>query len=79
MKILKEPRVPTKWELMTEADKMLPRKVHPTWAPYLGFAGEEEETAENRDINDRNTKMNNEGGGGGYNEDVKVMSEDIGT
>lgn len=36
MKVLCEPRVPTKYDLAAVADRMLPRRVHPTWALYLG-------------------------------------------
>lgn len=36
MKLLKEPRTPTAYELASEAGKLVPRKVHPTWAPFLG-------------------------------------------
>eukprot|EP00551_Chaetoceros_affinis_P009534 CAMPEP_0203672448 /NCGR_PEP_ID=MMETSP0090-20130426/8481_1 /ASSEMBLY_ACC=CAM_ASM_001088 /TAXON_ID=426623 /ORGANISM="Chaetoceros affinis, Strain CCMP159" /LENGTH=297 /DNA_ID=CAMNT_0050537767 /DNA_START=497 /DNA_END=1390 /DNA_ORIENTATION=+ len=36
MKLIREPRVPTKYELAAEAGKMVPRRVHPTWTPYLG-------------------------------------------
>ena len=35
MKLRCEPRVPTQYELAMTASKMLPRKVHPTWEPYL--------------------------------------------
>ena len=37
MKIVREPRVPTKWELATRAEKMVPRRVHQTWKPFLGM------------------------------------------
>lgn len=37
MKLIREPRVPTKLELAREAEKMVPRSVHPTWRPYLGL------------------------------------------
>ncbi len=36
MQLIREPRVPTKYELAAEAGKMVPRRVHPTWKPYLG-------------------------------------------
>mmetsp|Transcript_28323 Transcript_28323/g.61671 ORF Transcript_28323/g.61671 Transcript_28323/m.61671 type:complete len:381 (+) Transcript_28323:290-1432(+) len=36
MRVLQEPRVPTQWELATMAGKMVPKRVHPTWQPYLG-------------------------------------------
>lgn len=39
MKLLKEPRVPSKYELASVAGQMYPRKgVHPTWEPYLGLS-----------------------------------------
>ena len=37
MKLQREPRVPTQYELAAVAGRMLPRKVHPAWAPYLGI------------------------------------------
>jgi len=37
MKIVQEPRVPTKWELATMAEKMVPKRVHQTWKPFLGM------------------------------------------
>lgn len=36
MKLIKEPYTPTAFELASEAGKLIPRKVHPTWAPFLG-------------------------------------------
>jgi hypothetical protein len=39
MKLLKEPRVPSKYELASVARQMYPRQgVHPTWEPYLGLS-----------------------------------------
>ena len=38
MKLLNEPRVPSKYELASVAGQMYPRRgVHPTWEPYLGL------------------------------------------
>jgi hypothetical protein len=37
MKLVREPRIPTKWELASNAEKMVPKKVHPTWRPFLGM------------------------------------------
>lgn len=37
MKLLREPRIPTKYELAAEAGKMVPRRVHPTWRPFVGM------------------------------------------
>ena len=36
MKLRTEPRAPSRRELAGKAGKMLPRKVHPTWQPYMG-------------------------------------------
>ena len=47
MRLQREPRVPTQFQLHHIAGKMLPKKVHPSWAPYLGLEkGSKEETAE---------------------------------
>jgi hypothetical protein len=40
MRLHRNPRVPSRQELAAKAGKMLPRKVHPTWEPYLGIAHE---------------------------------------
>lgn len=38
MKLLREPRVPSKYELASVAGQMYPRRgAHPTWEPYLGL------------------------------------------
>lgn len=37
MKLMREPRVPTSYELAAEAGKLIPRRVHPTWKPFLGL------------------------------------------
>lgn len=37
MKLLKEPKIPTKYDLAAEAGKMVPRRVHHTWRPFLGI------------------------------------------
>lgn len=37
MRLLKEPYTPTQFQLHNIAGQMLPRKVHPSWAPYLGL------------------------------------------
>mmetsp|Transcript_58764 Transcript_58764/g.70072 ORF Transcript_58764/g.70072 Transcript_58764/m.70072 type:complete len:374 (-) Transcript_58764:119-1240(-) len=36
MRLVREPRMPTAFELASEAGKLVPRKVHPTWTPFLG-------------------------------------------
>ena len=38
MKLQKEPRCPTQYELATRAAKMVPKRVHNTWKPFLGFS-----------------------------------------
>eukprot|EP00978_Attheya_sp_CCMP212_P030093 scaffold109541_cov50-Attheya_sp.AAC.6 len=38
MQLRQKPRVPTHFELAKVAGKMLPRRVHPTWIPYLGIS-----------------------------------------
>jgi|AntRauTorckE5430_2_1112549.scaffolds.fasta_scaffold16383_3 hypothetical protein len=37
MMLAREPRVPSKWELASNAKKMSPKNVHPTWRPFLGM------------------------------------------
>lgn len=37
MKLLRKPRVPTQFQLHDVASKLLPNRVHTTWAPYLGL------------------------------------------
>jgi len=37
MKLLRTPRVPTKYELAAISGAMIPRRVHPTWTPFLGM------------------------------------------
>ena len=38
MELRSRPRIPTLYELAAEATKFVPRKVHSTWAPYLGIS-----------------------------------------
>jgi hypothetical protein len=38
MKLLREPKCPTQMELAARAARMVPKRVHPTWKPYLGIA-----------------------------------------
>lgn len=38
MELKSKPRCPTLFELAAEAQKFVPRRVHPTWAPYLGIS-----------------------------------------
>lgn len=37
MRLVKEPRCPTNMQLAAVAARMVPRRVHPTWKPYLGI------------------------------------------
>lgn len=52
MRVLQEPRVPSQWELASMAGKMVPKKVHVTWQPYLGVIATE---PENKDANSLKT------------------------
>jgi len=38
MELRSRPRCPTLFELAAEAAKFVPRRVHPTWAPFLGIS-----------------------------------------
>ena len=46
MKLHSKPRAPSRHELAMKAGKMLPRKVHPTWQPYLSSVMDEEDENE---------------------------------
>ena len=49
MTLAREPWTPTKWELAANAQKMVPKKVHSTWKPFLGLnvvPGEQNEAEE---------------------------------
>jgi hypothetical protein len=35
MKLIRQPRIPTKFELAKQAGRMVPRRVHPSWRPFL--------------------------------------------
>jgi hypothetical protein len=37
MSLIRQPLIPTKYDLAREASKFLPRKIHPTWKPFVGF------------------------------------------
>jgi hypothetical protein len=37
MTLRSKPRCPSLYELAVCANKFVPRKVHPTWAPFLGI------------------------------------------
>jgi 5-methylcytosine-specific restriction endonuclease McrA len=45
MKLQTKPCAPTRHELAIKAGKMLPRKVHPTWQPFLGSLWDDDDTA----------------------------------
>jgi hypothetical protein len=38
MRLVREPKCPNQMELAAKAARMVPRRVHPTWKPYLGIA-----------------------------------------
>mmetsp|Transcript_19875 Transcript_19875/g.48790 ORF Transcript_19875/g.48790 Transcript_19875/m.48790 type:complete len:332 (+) Transcript_19875:148-1143(+) len=38
MRLLNPPRPPTQMELAAKAARMVPKRVHPTWKPYIGLA-----------------------------------------
>ena len=38
MSLIRQPLIPTKYDLAREASKFIPRKLHPTWKPYLGLS-----------------------------------------
>lgn len=42
MKLQSRPRCPSLYELAAGSYKFVPRRVHPTWAPFLGFAAVDE-------------------------------------
>jgi len=50
MELKSTPRCPSLYELAAEATKFVPRKVHPTWAPFLGVDLEEEEEEEEDNV-----------------------------
>mmetsp|Transcript_24525 Transcript_24525/g.36004 ORF Transcript_24525/g.36004 Transcript_24525/m.36004 type:complete len:300 (-) Transcript_24525:437-1336(-) len=62
MKLVREPSVPTQFQLHAIAGRMLPRKVHPSWAPFLGL--------DNNDDDDDEKAMASEGLSKGYFEEV---------
>lgn len=43
MELIRKPLCPSKYDLAAEAGKMVPRRVHPTWRPFLGMDEEDEE------------------------------------
>jgi len=50
MQLKSKPRRPSLYELAAEAQKFVPRRVHPTWAPYLGLDTGETQYASVDDI-----------------------------
>lgn len=59
MRLLQEPRVPTQMELAARAARMVPRRVHPTWKPFIGVstkhatASDSKQTGDEQFIDDR--------------------------
>lgn len=47
MRLIREPKVPSKFQLAAEAEKMVPRSVHSTWRPYLGIGRKPENGEDN--------------------------------
>jgi hypothetical protein len=43
MKLHREPRVPSHFDLAKHASCLVPRRVDPSWKPFLGFVAEDEE------------------------------------
>jgi hypothetical protein len=43
MTLKSKPRCPSLYELAAEANKFVPRRVHPTWAPFLGIDEDDDE------------------------------------
>mmetsp|Transcript_12002 Transcript_12002/g.20356 ORF Transcript_12002/g.20356 Transcript_12002/m.20356 type:complete len:390 (-) Transcript_12002:527-1696(-) len=43
MELRREPRCPSLYELAAEAGRFVPRRVHPTWEPFLGGGNREKE------------------------------------
>jgi hypothetical protein len=37
MKLREQPRCPSQKELAAKSARMIPKRVHPTWKPYLGI------------------------------------------
>jgi hypothetical protein len=53
MRLLRPPQCPSQMELAARAAKMVPKRVHPTWKPYLGIA-ERPSTSTNNNGNNHN-------------------------
>ena len=47
MKLDREPFIPSQYELASRAARMVPKRVHATWKPYLGFAAESSMSGKN--------------------------------
>jgi hypothetical protein len=43
MELHREPHVPSHFDLAKRAARMVPRRVDPSWKPFLGFPPEDEE------------------------------------
>ena len=48
MTLKTKPRCPSLYELAAEANKFVPRRVHPSWAPFLGIDTEHVDTRSQR-------------------------------
>lgn len=46
MKLIREPYVPTQFQLSAIASRMLPKRLHPSWEPYLGRQNSSKKEAE---------------------------------
>jgi hypothetical protein len=46
MKLIREPYVPTQFQLSAIASRMLPKPLHPSWEPYLGRQNNSKKEAE---------------------------------
>jgi 5-methylcytosine-specific restriction endonuclease McrA len=53
MRLIREPQVPSKFQLAAEAEKMVPRSVHSTWRPYLGLGRKPEIGKDNEHSKER--------------------------
>ena len=62
MKLSREPFIPTQFQLAASASRMLPRRVHPTWEPYLGLT---------------NGKKSQKASGGSTKNEGELFFEDI--
>lgn len=57
MRLIREPQIPSKFQLAAEAEKMVPRSVHSTWRPYLGLGLQ----PENNEVRENSKELGAEG------------------